>query len=198
MSQSINLIPKEEKVEQAKERLVKGSTLFTLFLLIVVGGVGGFLYTKNASYKKQIADYDSKIESLRGDINGLADIEIAARNLDKKTLSLKKILENRPLYSILFTELQKRTPSGIEVENVSLRPSKDGGAYSLDVSGLGSDYLTVSSFVTTLTDTRFASASEGYEKLFTNVALNSVGLDKQTGIVNYRITIDFDKELLKK
>jgi len=193
MSQSVNLIPQSEKEVQTKEHLIKMSTLVTVLIAVLVGLVSVGLFYRSVSIKSKIKTHAKNISLYRNDISALDYIEINARNLDAKYNVLTKIFSSRVYYSVLMNELDKRIPSGVIIESLSLEKEK-----TLNIAGEGSDYLAIAKFVNTLSDPDFENAGEGLKGLFTNVTLNSVSLDSQTNKVNYAIIIEFDSNLLTK
>ena len=84
MPADINLIPQAEIKEQQKFKAVKGSTVFSVVFLLIVLVVGGYFYYITNNVKSQISSVESSIEVLRADITDLSEVEISARNLDKK------------------------------------------------------------------------------------------------------------------
>src|SRR4030066_1015946 len=115
--ESVNLIPSEERDEQTKTKVVKFSTTLTIILLIIVCGVGGFYFYQNYKIKKEISSLDTNITKLRTEINNLSNIEINARNLYKKSSTLKGIFDNRLLYSKILINLQERPPANVLIES---------------------------------------------------------------------------------
>ncbi len=194
MSQSINLIPQEEKKEQRKERIVKMSSVFSILLLVIVVCVSGYYWYRKSEINKAIAQQNVNIEKSRTDISNLLEIELVARELDAKYVVLDNFFDARYKYSILLDELQKRVPSDtVKVDNFTL-VGDDRSAISL--SGTGLDYISIARFIDTLSDQNFPGVHPGFEKLFTNVTLNSVNLDNQDLSVTYFIVVDYDPSLL--
>ncbi len=194
MSQSINLIPQEEKKEQRKERIVKMSSVFSILLLLIVAGVSGYYWYRKSQINQAIAAQDVNIEKSRNDITSLSDIEVVARELDGKYVVLGSFFDARYRYSILLEELQKRVPSDtVAIDNFTLV----GDARSaISLSGTGLDYISIARFIDTLSEQNYPGVRPGYEKLFTNVTLNSVNLDNQDLSVTYFLIVDFDSSLL--
>jgi Tfp pilus assembly protein PilN len=200
MSQSINLIPQEEQQAQQKTQIVRMSTIFSIFLLILVGGIAGYYFYLSNSMSSRLAAETANTEALRGEIKRLASIEIVARNLDKKYTTLKDIFNTREKYSLVLKDLKVRTPQSITVTDLSL--AKD---QTLAVSGDGTDYLAVSAFASYLTGENVAQSTEAEKypeleknKIFKAVSLNSVSLDAQKKNVNFFLVLSYIKEALTK
>jgi Tfp pilus assembly protein PilN len=198
MAQSINLIPHEEQQAQQKTQFVKMSTVFSIILLVLVGGVAGYYFYLSNSMASRLESENATTEALRGEINKLAKIEIVARNLDKKYTTLRDMFAMREKYSLILKDLELRTPETIRVTDLSL--AKD---QTLAVSGDGEDYLAVSDFATFLTGNEVAQStkSEDYPELdnvktFKEVTLNSVSLDAQKDNVKFFLVISYIKEAL--
>ncbi len=193
MAQSINLIPQREKVEQQKTQIVKVSTVFSVLILVIVGLIAGYFFYQTSRIKKQTASLNEAINVTRGEIVNLSQIEISARNLGKKYQTLTSIFEGRVYYSLLAEELLRRTPPSVKIENLTI-----GYQQEITVSGTGTDYLAISQFVNRLTEKLASQDVSHKDNIFTDVTLNTVNLEAQTGRVRYFIVVKFDKELLKK
>lgn len=196
MSQSINLIPQEEKKEQRKERIVKMSSVLSILLLVIVVCVSGYYWYRKSQITKAIAVQDENIDKSRTDITSLSEIEVVARELDAKYVVLDSFFDASYKYSILLDELQKRVPSDtVQIDNFTL-VGDDRSAISL--SGTGLDYISIARFIDTLSDQNYPGVRPGFEHLFTNVTLNSVNLDNQDLSVTYFIVVDYDPSLLRQ
>ncbi len=195
MVQSINLIPQEEKAEQAKESVVRFSSVISVVFLLVVIAVSGFYWFRNRSISNQIDVHQQNIEDLRTDISALSEIEVVARSLDAKYKTLDEIYKTRRKYSTLLSELEARVPETVSIDSFSLSGDE---LTEINISGKGQDYLSIARFLSTLSDKQFPQAGEGFENLFTDVSLNSVNLDSQSLSVSYFIVVTFDEELLPK
>ncbi|MFZ5425207.1 MAG: PilN domain-containing protein [Patescibacteria group bacterium] len=194
MAQSINLIPQEEKQEQVREKAVKAGTVVSLLILLLVLGISGYYYWQIRSLQQESDGAEARIQELRKEITNLAQIEISARNLDAKFSAVQSIYADRNYFSILLSELSKRVPANVVIANLSL----DSGDPIINISGTGSDYISIAQFIKTLSDQNFPSAGDGLAALFTNVTLTTVNLDSQNSSAKYFIIIDFDESLLKK
>lgn len=180
----INLIPQSEKQEQAKEKAVKTSTVISVLLFLIVAAISGLILYTMSVQKKAIQAHENSIAALRSDVAAMSEIEIAARNLGRKSNTLQNILEMRSNYSLMLTDFKKRIPETISVESFGI-----GRDNTINVSGIGNDYISISKFINDLTD------GGG---LFTNVSLNSVNLDAQSNKAAFFIVITFDPSLLRK
>lgn len=189
----INLIPQQEKQEQAKVKAVKSSTVLSIVMFFLVAGVAGYMFYQTSTIKNTIVGHDTNITNLRNDIETLSEIEISARNLGQRYNTLKGILETRDHYSILLAEFKKRIPPTVELDTFGT-----GRGATINVSGQGTDYISIAKFINDLVDNDFSEASEGLGGLFTDVALNSVNLDAQTNKARFFIVVTVDESLLKK
>jgi Tfp pilus assembly protein PilN len=192
MAQSINLVPREVKTEQVKVQVVRASTVITILLLLVIGSVAGYYTYTNIATKSAIKDNEAQIVKLRKDIESMADIEVVARNLDKKYSSIKTILSVRTYYSSLMEETKTRIPAEVMLNEFVLNKN---GTLSLD--GSGQTYLSISEFFRNL-----SAPSEGtdpkFETLFSDVTLNSVSFDNRDNTAKYSITTKFSEEALRR
>ncbi|MBN1162665.1 PilN domain-containing protein [Patescibacteria group bacterium] len=192
MSQSINLIPQQEKQEQQKTAIVKASTVFSIVLLVIVAGVSAYLFFEARKYQTKLGQVNDEIEDHRSKINAKKQVEIDARNLDKKYSVLEELFKNRIHYSVLLREFVLRTPAGVTINQFDVRNK------SISLSGYATSYISVADFINSLLGKSGASASSslGLEELFTAVKLNSVSLDSGNKEVKYSIAIDYDPSKL--
>jgi Tfp pilus assembly protein PilN len=191
MPADINLIPQAEIKEQKKTKAVKGSTVFSILFLVIVLAVGGYFYYITDVLKSQISSLDGEISSLRADITSLSDVEISARNLDKKYSVLENLFDNRLKYSLLLKEVKNRQPSDLEVQSLDVKPG------NMNVSGVADNYISIANFVNSLVNDNFEGGIEELKGVFTSVSLNSVSLEGSTNKVKFFIVVDYDIEKIK-
>ncbi|HLC93668.1 MAG TPA: PilN domain-containing protein [Patescibacteria group bacterium] len=184
MSQSINLIPQEEKQEQTKTQLVKMSTLFAIFFLVIVGLVSFYYFYQVSSVKTRIKEHESNIERLRGEIANLSSIEITARNLDTRYQALTSIYISRVYYSLLLEEVLKHVPEVITIVDFTINTGN-----KITLTGESDNYIAISEFVTNLSKD---------DKIFKNVTLNSVSLESRANSISFFVSVEFIPEALKK
>lgn len=194
MAQSINLIPDQEVREQKKEKVVKVSSVFSILLLLIVAGVSAYFWYRTSTLQNQLNSLKTEIESHRQSINSLKDIEVIARTLDARYKIVSDIFTTRTRYSVLLDELNRRVPTNIKIESFGIS-GEEGN--EINLSGTGTDYLSIARFIDTLSDGDYELAAPEMKKLFTDVTLNSVSLDGQNQAVSYTLVIKFDGNLLK-
>jgi len=185
MQYDINLLTKEEKIEQFRTKAIKVSSVLAVLFLLAVGGVSAKYYFEASDLKKLISSEDQKIAAARDRINSMKSTETLARNLSKKQAVLMEILDNRPHYSELLSQFYGRIPSGVGVKSLNFTDKT-----SLTLSGTASNYLLVSDFLKNLND-----SSE--ENIFRSATLNSVKLNAGSSTVDYSLVVSFDAEGLK-
>jgi Tfp pilus assembly protein PilN len=191
--QSINLIPQQEVVEQSKDRAVKVSTWFSIFILLLVGGIAGYYVYRTQEIKQQLSVVNTEIDGLRQQISTLADVEVSARNLDKKYSTLKEIFASRILYSMLSKEIQARTPQGVVIESITLQKGTQ-----INISGSADNYISIANFTNNLVDSEFSGGEPTLKTLFSTVTLNSVSLEKSRNVVTFSINVSINSNLLQK
>lgn len=189
----INLIPQEEKREQAKVKAVKSSTYVSIVIFLIVGAIGGYIFFQTTSVNNRIKATEKSIQSLRADVRDLESIEISARNLGMRYSTLRDILNTRTHYSLLMQEFSVRIPGAIELTTFGV-----GKGDTINVSGTGSDYISIARFINNLLDDEFLGGNENLQKVFTGVSLNSVNLDAQTNNAKFFIVVTVDTRLLTK
>ncbi len=112
---SINLIPQEERAEQKRTKAIKASTVFAIVLFVVVGCASAYVRYSVYKLQNQVEMHEENISQLRAEIQNMAEIEVVARNLDKKYAALQEAFDARIYYSTLLTELRNRLSSGVQV-----------------------------------------------------------------------------------
>ena len=191
--QSINLIPQQEVLEQTKEKAVRFSTWFSVAVLVILGGIAGFYIYQTQTIKEQIKGLDGEIAGFRGEISKLAQVEVSARNLDKKYATLKDIYANRSLYSLLSTEVVARRPEGIVIDSITLQKGS-----TVNITGHADNYISIALFTNNLVSTQYDKGDPLLKTLFTTVTLKSVSLEKSRNIVRFSINVDLSLDLLKE
>jgi len=190
MSQSVNLIPDQEVQEQTQKKVVKLSSLFSILILVVTSGVSAYFIYQTTNFTNLVKKEDDKITSLRGQIQNMANIEVTARNLGKKYIAIKELLEGRPYYSLLMEEFRARKPAEIYIRNFSIL--KDN---KIAISGQAQTYITITTFGNNLLSRDFAPGNPKLSSLFKSIILNQVDLS-QGGMVDFSMTIDYDPSVL--
>lgn len=188
----INLIPQTEVVEQQKTEAVKKSTLFSIIFLILTVLIGAYFFVVINGIKKQITTVDGAIATLRGQIKNMAQVEISARNLNKKYKVLSTLFAQRPKFSVLLEELKVRLPQEITIDSMDVKTG------TLNISGAADNYVAIASFINNLLNKSFEGGNANLKAVFTSVSLNSVNLEKATGVVKYFIVVNYDEAALRK
>lgn len=181
--ETINLIPKEERIQQTKTKVVKFSTILSVIVLVIVAGIGGFYYYKAYTVRSELEMVENNITDLRSQISQLSDIEIDARNLFKKSNTLVSIFDSRLYFSIMLDELEQSVPDGVVVRSFGL--NKD---MQVSISGTAQTYNEVQDFSNRLLE----------RPLFTEVSLNSVGLENNDERINFFILVTYSEEVLNE
>jgi len=185
MQYDINLLTKEEKVEQIQEKAVKVSSVMAVLVLLVVAGLSAKYYFELSALKEAISLEEQEIATARAQVNSMKSTEVLARNLSKKQAVLKEILDSRVYYSGLLSQFYERVPSGVSVDSLSFKDET-----SLTLAGTATNYLLVSDFLKNLNDS-------SDENIFRSATLSSVKLNAGSSTVDYSLTVSFDIERLK-
>ena len=191
MIADINLIPQTEVVEQQKTKAVKSSTIFSIIFLVLTVIAAIYCYITINGINNQISKLDTSINSYRGKIQGLSEIEISSRNLGKKYSALKGLFSQRPKYSLLLKELKVRQPPEVIVDSFDVSSGK------INVSGVSTSYISIANFVGNLLNNNFEGGNPDLKSLFTEVSLNSVSLEKASNNVKFLIVVSYDEGKLK-
>ena len=185
MLNDINLIPQTEVIEQKKSKVLASSSVFSVLLLLIALGVSAYFFTTLSKVNSEIKKTDSEIESLRSKIKSMSEVEIAARNLDKRYTALKNLFTGRSKYSLLLRELEARKPSDVSIQNSDIRPGQ------ICISGTSGSYISLKSFMDNLLNKEFLDGNAELKDLFTTLSLNSVSLDKSNNSVKFFIVLTY-------
>lgn len=185
MLSDINLIPQAEVIEQKKSKVLASSSILSILVLLVALGVSAYYFTSLSKVNSEIKKTDSDIESLRSKIKSMSEVEIAARNLDKRYTALKNLFKGRSKYSLLLKELEARRPSDVSIQNSDVRPGQ------INISGTSGSYISLKSFMDNLLNKEFPDGNAGLKDLFTTLSLNSVSLDKSNNSVKFFIVLTY-------
>lgn len=185
MLSDINLIPQTEVVEQRKSKVLASSSVFSIFLLLVVLGVSAYYFTNLSKVNSDIKKTDSEIESLRAKVKSMSEVEIAVRNLDKKYSALRGLFMSRSKYSLLLKELEVRKPSDVTVQNADVKVGQ------VSLSGTSGSYISLKNYMDNLLNKEFLEGDPKLKDLFITLSLNSVSLDKSNNSVKFFIVLTF-------
>jgi Tfp pilus assembly protein PilN len=189
--QSINLIPQQEVQEQTKSKLVKFSTVFSIILLIVVAGASFYFFYNSKQLENRIENLDKEILNIQREIESLSDIEVIARNLDKKFNVLKELFDSRVYYSKLLSEIDLRRPEGLRVQTFAVRADDE-----LNISGNGNNYIVISDYTKNLLQEQFGESE--ISRPFESVSLQSVSLDNKDNSANFSIVVKFRPDAFQR
>lgn len=178
MPEDISLLPKE--VEQKKEQkqrsrqLRRGALLLLAVSLLLCVGV--FIYSlvlrsEASNLKQSVADEEAKL-------NSLSEMEITARDLEKRAQALKGILGDKIRFSGLLTSLARAVPTDVSITEMTV-PSEE----TLSISGTSRSYSSLASFLLNL------KGSSPPQVEFETVELRSVSLDQQTGEARFDLSL---------
>jgi len=185
MLNDINLIPQTEVVEQRKTKAVKSSTILSILILIVALGISAFFFFTLSGLNSKIKQTDADIESLRAKIKTMSNLEVSARNLDKKYSALNMLFSGRSKYSLLLKEMEARRPSDVTINNFDVKPGQ------VSISGFSGSYISVSTFVNNFLNKEYTGGNPDLKDMFIDVSLNSVSLDKGSNTVKFFIVVSY-------
>lgn len=185
MLNDINLIPQTEVFEQKKSQAVKSSSVLAILFLIVSVGISVYFYINISSLDSKIKQASTEIESSRSKIKNMSEVEVSARNLDKKYSALKTLFTGRSKYSLLLKELEARKPSDVSIQ------SSDVKVGQISLSGNAGSYISVATYVNNFLDKDYQDGNPDLKDMFVDVSLNSVSLDKGSNKVKFFIVVSY-------
>ncbi len=185
MLSDVNLIPQEEIIEQKKTAAVKSSSIISVLFLLLALGISAYFYVTTSKIDADIKRTDNEIENFRSKIKSMSDVEVAARNLDKKYNSLKSLFSSRSKYSLLLKEVQVRKPSDVIIQNLDTKVGE------ISISGTSGSYVSVKSFIDNLLNKEFDGGDSRLKDLFVEVSLNSANFDKSSNTVKFFIVVSY-------
>jgi Tfp pilus assembly protein PilN len=185
MLSDVNLIPQTEVIEQKKSAVVKSSSIFSVVLFVIALGISGYYFTNLAKVNSDIKKTDDEIESHRAKIKSMSDIEISARNLDRKYSALKTLFGGRSKYSLLLKEIEARKPANININNIDVKVGQ------ISISGSSDNYISVKTFVDNFLNKEYQDGNPDLRDMFISVSLNSVSLDKGSNNVKFFLVVSY-------
>jgi Tfp pilus assembly protein PilN len=185
MLNDVNLIPQTEVVEQKKSTVVKSSSIFSVVLFVIALGISAYYFTNLAKVNSDIKKTEDEIESLRGNIKSMSDIEISARNLDRKYNALNTLFAGRSKYSLLLKEIEARKPSNITIQNAEVKVGQ------ISISGSSDNFISVKTFVDNFLNKEYQDGNPDLRDMFISVSLNSVSLDKGSNNVKFFLVVSY-------
>jgi len=178
MPEDISLLPKEvtqkKEQEQRGQQLRRGALLLlavSLFLCVGVFTYSLVLRSEAVSLKQSVVDEEAKL-------NSLSEMEITARDLEKRAQALKGILDDKIRFSGLLTSLARAVPTDVSITEMTV-PSEE----ALSISGTSRSYSSLASFLLNL------KGSSPPQVEFEAVKLRSVSLDQQTGEARFDLNL---------
>lgn len=178
MPEGISLLPRE--VEQKKEqelrgqRLRKGALIFLGASLLICAGV--FIYS--LVLRSKASNLKQSIVAEEAILTSLSEMEITARDLEKRVQALQNILDDKIRFSGLLTSLARAVPADVFIVEMTI-PSEE----RLSVSGSSRSYSSLANFLLNLKDSRSPQVA------FEAVELRSVSLDQQTGEARFDLNL---------
>ncbi|MEZ6255291.1 MAG: PilN domain-containing protein [Patescibacteria group bacterium] len=191
MPQSIDLIPQQDTEIVRQSKLIRTSTVLTIFFLVVTSVVAGYYFVRIATLRSSVNSNNRRISEARSRIESLSAIEIEARNLDARVRVLREIYSSRNEYSVMLNEFLRRVPESVEVSSLNVSVNN-----TLSIDGTATDYLAISSFVNSLLEEKFEE--DNVNGIFTEAVLNSVTLNPQTNEADFFMVVTFDPTKLKE
>ncbi|TXI86701.1 MAG: hypothetical protein E6Q36_08825 [Chryseobacterium sp.] len=196
MSIRINLLPEARMLRlknKAKKKtyatlagLVGGITLATI---IVFGMLQVFLLSTYAVN-------ENRIKALTKEVNVNRDMEQSAATLQGNLASFYTLNANRTYASRIFSNLFKTIPGNITINSFQIDDQD-----KVTISGTADSFADVSKFAESLKQYNVDFLPQkDLERLpiFKDVTITSVSKDTNSGKVNYSLTFNVDKELIKK
>ncbi len=192
MLNDINLIPQTEVVEQKKTQAVKSSTIFSIVILSISLAVAACYFINLTNLEGKISQTNKEIESLRSNIKMMSEIEVSARNLDKKYSALETLFSKRSKYSLLLREINDRKPEDVSISSLDVKVGE------ISISGVSNSYISVADFVNNFLNVNFEGGNPDLKDIFTAVSLNSVSLEKSSNTVKFFILVSYQDGRLQK
>lgn len=181
----VNLLPEQVKKERKTTKVFHKVTLVSvvIFSLLLLLSLGIFLYSSNLqSNEKKL---DSQIKKELTKLESFSFIEELAQKISVRSTQLNQILSTRSNYSILLREISNITPPQISIETLT-----SDSARKVTISGEAQGYIDLAKFLEAVAN----SSKEGGK--FSSVTLNSVSLDRQTGVAKFSLSIFLEKGAL--
>jgi Tfp pilus assembly protein PilN len=182
----IELVPKELEAEKKRVGLLRSARLVGFIFLGAVALTTAVLYLVVNSRENALSDLNRQVSDRESTISELSEIEGKVTALTSKNNLFTKIFSSRKYYSLLLEALQKSTPIGVTVTDLT---TVQGEAR---LSGSVQSYLSLDNFLRSLVDPAKGGA------LFEEVSLTSVSYDSSTGGAEFTAEVTIEEDGLLK
>ena len=179
MPQEINLIPQEVVKERSRQSSQTKLVIFSLIVLFISGVLtvtAGLLATSSAASLSKLKDESNQKEQK---IKSLEEVEKSASVLQQRLGFIKKLFDNKVIYSKILNELELKLITGIAVTDVDVSPD-----YKISISGIASSTTILQNYVKNLV----AESS-----LFGDLKIIEVNIKEGKGTVDFKVEAIVDK-----
>lgn len=146
----INLLPKEvEKKVAIREK----KFLFSIIIILVVGGLLGLYSLKLAQYtglKKKVKRVEKELSLLETIVNKVDEIEKSKEALAKKLEVIQSLMGSRLVYPQLFEDLARIVPSRVWLTSLVTKSESDFLTVNIEASAI--DNYAIADFITKLSE----------------------------------------------
>lgn len=121
----ISILPPEIKkqIAYSQRNVVARRYLIILGLIALITGSALFVIHRYAD--QQIAGYEASLQEVNEKTKQYQELEDSVNMLNEQTQTVKTLLDQRPQFSILLTDLAQVLPSGSYLNGISLSQETD-------------------------------------------------------------------------
>jgi len=182
----VDLLPKNLKVERKRVKIFHKLNIvsISIFVLLLITSLVIHFYSVSLTNKDTGLQSDIKKELTK--IESFSFIEELSQDIFVRYSNAKSIFNTRSNYSLLLESITHITPPQVKIDTlISNSPNK------ATLTGEAQGYIDLAKFLGAV-----AEQAEKDEGIFIGVSLNSVSLDKQTGVAKFSLSLVIKKGAL--
>ena len=137
----INLIPEVKQQQQKTIRYNTMATTVAIIVAIIVGVIVFGLLSYNLAKSRQLSNTKNDIASVKESLKPYKDLENTVITLESGLTDIKEIINGGSKWSNFFDELEKVTPTDIQIKTLSIQ----GNQITMDL--VGKDVTSIDRFI---------------------------------------------------
>jgi len=175
----INLIPEVKQEQLRTQKLNATATTAATVAFFVVGSVIICLSLYNIVKTAQIGSLKKDINKTNQELVAYKDLEQTVISLETGLNQAKQILSGSPKWSRFLNELEKATPTDVQITNISIK----GTDITLNMNG--KNISSIDRFLKSFTNYKVDD-----KNLFSNISVSGYTVDKNVVTFQSKLTMN--------
>lgn len=175
----LDLLPKQIKDERKISKLFHRASIISIAVFLILLIISFSIYFYASQLSKASDNLDKEINKELTKMNSFDFIEKISQDIFIRYSKAQELLEERPSYSKLLESITHITPPQVRIDTLT-----SDSETKITVTGEASGYIDLAKFLEAVADQK-----ADIEGIFTSVILNSVSLDKQTGVAKFSLSL---------